>query len=322
MHKKRVAHPAPICFCGHMSAQKSLSAQAWIELLLLAAIWGGIFLANRIALDEIPVFTLVAHRVFWAALILWAVVLIRRLPIPTSATVWFAFLVMGLLNNIVPFALLNWAQLTIESGLTSIFNATTAIFGVLVAALLLPDERLTARKAIGVSLGFLGVATAIGLDNLTDLNPRSLAQLAAVAATLSYAFAGVWARKRLAGQPPQIAAAGMLTGSTVVAIPLAIAIDGPITLSLQTDTWIAITYCASIATAGAYLLYYRVLDMAGSGNLMLVTLLIPPFAIVLGAVVLGETLAPRAFVGFALLALGLVVLDGRLLKRRKPPQTT
>jgi len=299
-----------------MSAQKTLSAQAWLELLLLAAIWGGIFLASRIALDEVPVFTLVAHRVFWAALILWAVVLLRRQDVPTSPGVWAAFLVMGLLNNIVPFTLLNWAQLTIETGLTSIFNATTAIFGVLVAALMLPDERLTLRKAVGVSLGFLGVATAIGLSNLTDLNPRSLAQLAAVAATLSYAFAGVWARKRLAGQPPQIAAAGMLTGASVVAIPLALIMDGPITLTLEPSTWAAIAYCAIIATAGAYLLYYRVLAMAGSGNLMLVTLLIPPFAIVLGALVLGETLAPRAYAGFALLAVGLLVLDGRLFRRR------
>lgn len=300
-----------------MSVQKSLSAQAWIELLLLAAIWGGIFLASRIALNETPVFTLVAHRVFWAALILWAVILIRRLPIPTSPRVWAAFLVMGFLNNILPFTLLNWAQLTIESGLTSIFNATTAIFGVLVAAILLPDERLTLKKGVGVSLGFLGVATAIGLSNLTNFDPRSLAQLAAVAATLSYAFAGVWARKRLAGQSPQISAAGMLTGSSLMAIPLAIAIDGPIAFDLAPATWLAIGYSAIVATAGAYLLYYRVLAMAGSGNLMLVTLLIPPFAIVLGALVLGETLPPRAYAGFALLAVGLAVLDGRIFAKRR-----
>ncbi|WP_270730595.1 DMT family transporter [Shimia sp. Alg240-R146] len=300
-----------------MADQKSLSFQAWIELLLLAVIWGGIFLASRVALNEVPVFTLVAHRVFWAALILWGVVLIRRLPIPRSGSVWVAFLVMGLLNNIIPFSLLNWAQLHIETGLTSIFNATTAIFGVLIAALLLPDERLTLRKAIGVTLGFLGVATAIGLHNLTNFNPRSIAQLAAVAATLSYAFAGVWARKRLAGQSPQIAAAGMLTGSSLFAVPLAMAFDGPISFALAPVTWVAIAYCASIATAGAYLLYYRVLDMAGSGNLMLVTLLIPPFAIVLGAVALGESLAPRAYAGFALLALGLLVLDGRLFAKNR-----
>ncbi|MGR3713680.1 MAG: DMT family transporter [Shimia sp.] len=182
-----------------MSDQKSLSAQAWIELLLLAAIWGGIFLASRVALDEVPVFTLVAHRVFWAALILWGVVLILRMPIPRAPSVWGAFLIMGLLNNIIPFTLLNWAQLYIETGLTSIFNATTAIFGVLVAALLLADERLTKRKAIGVSLGFLGVATAIGLSSLTQLNPRSLGQLAAVAATLSYASNGLCCTNRLRG---------------------------------------------------------------------------------------------------------------------------
>lgn len=309
-----------------MTHQKSLSSRAWIELFLLAAIWGGIFLASRIALDQVPVFTLVAHRTFWAALMLWGVVFAMRLSRPLGWRIWGAFLVMGLLNNVIPFSLINWAQLHIETGLTSIFNATAAIFGVLVAALLLPDERLSARKSLGVGLGFLGVVTAIGFDNLTSFDPRSLAQIATLTATLSYAFAGVWARKTMSGLPPQVAAAGMLTGSSLIAVPMAWMIDGPITLSqtlaMAPTTMGAIFYCAVIGTAGAYLLYYRVLQMAGSGNLMLVTLLIVPFAIVLGALVLHESLPPRAFAGFALLALGLLVLDGRvfarLTQRRRP----
>ncbi|MGX9350281.1 DMT family transporter [Shimia sp. W99] len=294
--------------------QKSLSASAWAELLLLGLIWGGVFLANRLALNEIGVLTLVAHRVVWAALVLWAVVLIRRLPVPRDPRIWGAFLVMGLLNNILPFALLNWAQLSIESGLASIFNATTAIFGVVVAAVFFADERLSARKALGVGLGFLGVATAIGLSNLTRLDPRNLAQLAAVAATLSYAFAGAWARATLKGLSPQVAAAGMLTASSVMILPMAWSVEGPFDLSLMPVTWGAIGFASLIATAGAYLLYYRLLAVAGSGNLLLVTLLIPPFAICLGWLVLGETLAPRALIGFALLALGLAVIDGRVLR--------
>ncbi|MBR9842247.1 MAG: DMT family transporter [Rhodobacteraceae bacterium] len=296
--------------------QKTLSPRAWAELFLLGVIWGGVFLAARLALNEVGVLTAVAHRTFWAALVLWAAVLWLRLPIPTSPRLWGAFLVMGALNNLIPFSLLNWSQLHIESGLASIFNATTAIFGVLVAAMFFADERLTARKLIGVSLGFSGVALAIGLENLARFDPRALAQWAALGATLSYALAAVWARKALAGLAPQVAAAGMVTCSALIALPLAWIVDGPITLALSPVTWGALAYYSVIATALAYLLYYRVLAMAGSGNLALVTLLIPPFAIALGALVLDEALPPRAYLGFVLLGLGLLILNGRLRTRR------
>ncbi|MFY0648267.1 DMT family transporter [Sulfitobacter geojensis] len=295
-----------------MSTQKSISSRAWAEMLLLAAIWGASFLSIRIALDEVGPLTAVAHRVGWAALALWVVVWLMRLPVPRDPKIWLGFLGMGVLNNVIPFALMSWGQLHIETGLTSILNAATAIFGVIMAALFFADERITARKAIGVGLGFAGVAMAIGLENLRSFDLRSLAQLAVIGGTISYALASVWARKRLAGQPPQVAAAGMVTGSTLIMLPLAWMVEGPLTLNLQTDTMVAIGYYALIGTALAYLLYYRVLAMAGSGNLMLVTLLIPPFAIVLGGLVLHETLRASAYGGFALLALGLLVLDGRV----------
>ncbi len=295
-----------------MTDQKTLSSRAWMELLLLAAIWGASFAAIRVALDELGPLTVVAHRVGWAMLALWAMVWWRRLPLPRDARVWFAFLMMGLLNNAIPFGLMAWGQLHIASGLTAILNAATAIFGVLMAALFFADERLTPRKGIGVTLGFAGVATAIGLENLRNFDLRALAQLAVIAGTVSYALASVWGRKRLGDQPPLVAAAGMLTGGTVILLPLAWAIEGPITLDLAPRTWGAIAYVGLISTALAYLLYYRVLAMAGSGNLMLVTLLVPPFAITLGAWLLEETLYASAFAGFGLLVTGMIILDGRI----------
>lgn len=289
-----------------------MSGAAWGQLILLSLIWGASFLSIRIALDEVPFVTTVAHRVFWAMLVLWAVIIWRGLAVPRSARVWGAFLVMGCLNNVIPFSLMAWGQLHIESGLTSILNAATAISGVLVAALVFADERLTAKKTIGVLFGFFGVAIAIGLENLTRLDLRSLAQLAVIAGTLSYAFAGAWARKTLSALPPQVAAAGMLTGSSLVMVPAAFAIDGPPSFALSPSAYGAIFYFSIIATALAYLLYYRILSLAGSGNLMLCTLLVAPVAIILGAFVLDEALHPRAYLGFAVLALGLIILDGRL----------
>lgn len=304
-----------------MTQQMTLSAKTWAALILLAMIWGASFLSIRIALDEIGPLTSVAHRTFWAMLVLWLVVAVMRLPIPRDPAVWMAFLIMGLLNNVIPFGLMAWGQLHIETGLTSILNAATAVFGVITAAIFFADERLSLRKAIGVTLGFIGVATVIGLENLRNFDLQSLAQLAVLGGTISYALASVWGRKTLSGLSPQVAAAGMLTGSTLVTLPLALLVEGPIKFDLAPVTLIAIGYYAVIATAGAYLLYYYVLARAGSGNLMLVTLLITPFAILLGALVLDEALSPNVYGGFALLALGLAVLDGRLLRRRrKSPQ--
>ncbi|PJI91943.1 drug/metabolite transporter (DMT)-like permease [Yoonia maricola] len=294
--------------------QKTVSPRAWVELMMLSLIWGASFLSIRIALNEIGPLTAVAHRTGWAMLILWAYVLARRLTVPKEPRVWAAFVVMGLLNNVIPFSLMAWGQLHIETGLTSILNAATAIFGVIAAAVFFADERLTPRKAAGVTLGFIGVSTAIGLAAFKDFDIRSLGQLAVIGGTISYALAGVWARKRLGHLKPQVAAAGMLTGASIMTLPVAWAFEGPITLSLQPQTWAAIAYYAIVATAIAYMLYYRVLAMAGSGNLMLCTLMVAPVAIVLGAFVLGEALPLRAYIGFATLALGLIVLDGRLFK--------
>ena len=305
-----------------MIEQKTLSTHAWISLCALGTIWGLSFVSIRVALDEIGPLTSVAHRTFWAMLVLWGVVLAMRLPVPRTLRVWGAFLVMGMLNNVIPFSLMAWGQLHIESGLTSILNAATAIFGVLVAALFFADERLSLRKAVGVGLGFLGVATAIGLENLKTFDLRSLAQIAVLGGTISYALAGVWARKTLSGLPPQVAAAGMLTGSSLLTLPIAILSEGPISVELQPETFLAIGYYSIIATAGAYLLYYQVLAMAGSGNLMLVTLLVAPVAIIAGAAILNEALTPNAYAGFALLALGLLILDGRLFRSTRSDRPT
>ncbi len=299
--------------------QKTISAHAWLLLIILSFIWGGSFLSVHVALAEIGPLTAVAHRTGWAMLILWGYLFARKLDIPREPRIWAAFLVMGLLNNVIPFSLMAWAQLHIETGLTAILNASTAIFGVIFAAVFFVDEKLSWRKGLGVTLGFIGVATAIGLQYLAQFDLRSIAQLAVIGGTMSYALAGVWARKTIGHLKPQVAAAGMVTGASVITIPMAWIVEGPISLDLTLHTWLAIAYYAIIATAVAYLLYYRVLALAGSGNLMLVTLTVAPVAIILGAVTLGEALSLNAYIGFGFLAVGLLILNGRLLSRPKRP---
>ncbi|MCB2116800.1 MAG: DMT family transporter [Rhodobacteraceae bacterium] len=292
--------------------QQRLTPRAWGLLLLLSAIWGASFLSNRAALEEVGVATTVAFRVAGAAVALWLWIAARRLPVPRDPAYLWRFPVMGLLNNVIPFSLIVWGQQHVPSGLASILNATTAVFTVLVVTFVFPDERLTARKMLGVLLGFLGVAVAMGASALAAFDLASLGQIAILGASLSYAFAATFARHATRGLRPEVAAAGMLTAGALVMVPAALLIDGLPTLAYHPATWAALIYLALCASALAYLLYYAVLTLAGAGNLSLVTLLIPPFAITLGALVYDEALAPRAYAGFALLALGLLILDGRL----------
>ena len=290
----------------------TLDLNSTIMLLLLAAVWGGSFFLGEIALREVTPLTITLHRVAWALPILALIVLFKGISVPRSPKIWGAYLVMGALNNTIPFSLIFWGQTQIESGLASILNGTTAMFAAVVAGLLLREEPLTAKKIIGAALGIAGVAFIMGPSALTDFNPSNLAQLAILGATLSYAFAGVWGKIALAGQPPLMNAFGMLTGSTLLIIPIVIVVDGPPNLELSASVWGALIGMAALSTALAYVLYFAILVRAGAANLLMVTLLIPPFAIGLGVLFLGEQMGLEAWIGFAIISLGFAVTDGRL----------
>ncbi len=290
-------------------------------LLALAAVWGGSFFFVEVALTEVGPFTVVLHRVLWAvpalALVLWW----KGLALPTGIKIWSAYGVMGALNNAIPFTLIVWGQTQIEGGLASILNGTTAVFGAVVAGILLADERLTPRKLIGALLGLLGVAAIMGPSAASGLDLRNLGQLAILGAALSYSFASVWGKTALKGHAPEVNAFGMLTASALLMLPLAIYAEGIPSFALSPSVWAALLGLAWLATALAYLLYFGILIRAGAANLMLVTLMIPPFAIGLGWMFLGERLGIEAIIGFALIALGLAVTDGRLFRPNRSPDT-
>ena len=297
------------------TAAPSLDLKATVLLLALAAVWGGSFFFAEVALREVPPFTITLHRVFWAVPILLLIVRLKGIAIPRSPRVWGAYLVMGALNNAIPFSLIFWGQTQIDAGLAAILNGTTAMFAAIAAGLLLKDERLTARKIVGAALGIAGVAFIMGPGALTGFDPSNLAQLAVLGGALSYAFAGVWGKVSLSGQPPLMNALGMVCGSTLLMVPVVLIVDGPPDLALSTGVWSALLGVAALSTALAYILYFAILARAGAANLLLVTLLIPPFAIGLGTMFLGESMEPEAWIGFSIIALGFAVTDGRLFGR-------
>ena len=292
----------------------TINLTSGLLLAALATVWGGSFFFAEIALREVPPLTITLHRVFWAVPVLLAIVWIKRIKVPVCPRAWLCYLVMGALNNAIPFSLIFWGQTHIDSGLASILNGTTAVFGAVVAGILLVDEPLTPRKILGALTGLLGVAAIMGVDALTHFDPQNLGQIAILGAALSYAFASVWAKRYLSDYPPMMNALGMLVGATLLMMPAVLVLEGPPSFALSPDVWASLMAVAILSTALAYLLYFEILIRAGSANLMLVTLLIPPVAVGLGYVFLGERLDGEAWIGFAMIALGLAITDGRLFR--------
>ncbi|MBW7922284.1 MAG: DMT family transporter [Rubellimicrobium sp.] len=299
-----------------MAPQVSFTPRALMLLVLLGAIWGASYTATAVALQGgIGVQWMVALRTGGACLVLWAWLLATRAPLPGRAGDWAILLALGLIGNAAPFTLITWAQETVPSGLAAILNAATAIFGVLVAALAFRDERLTPQRMLGVGVGVLGVIVALGPAQLLALDLTSLAQLALVAAGLCYGITGVLGRLALGRVAPQVAATGMMTGAALSLVPIALLTEGLPATHYAGEVWVALAYSAFIATAIAYLIYYRLIAIAGAGTSGLTTLIVAPVSILLGAIILHESLPLRAYAGFLLLAAALAILDGRLARR-------
>lgn len=298
------------------SEVKTMSKAEWLLLILLSIVWGGSFFFVGIAVEALPPLTIVALRVSLAALALLAVVFFTGLRMPADPKIWVAFMFMGILNNVIPFSMIVWGQTHIASGLASILNATTPMFTIVAAHFLTKDEKMTSNKLIGVAIGFAGVVIMLGHDALSGIGDSVFAQLAVLSAAISYAFAGIFGRRfAQAGIKPVVTATGQVTTSSLLLIPLAIIYDKPFSLPMPgVEIWLAIAGLALISTAFAYILYFRILSTAGATNLLLVTLLIPVSAILLGTAVLGEQLELKHMLGMGLISIGLLSIDGRAVK--------
>ncbi|MCL6741372.1 DMT family transporter [Sphingomonas sp. RB56-2] len=314
--KGRDAKPVAGAYATSMINQE-MTGREWAVLLVLAVIWGGAFLFIGVAVRHVDPLTYVWLRLTIAAGAMMLFLKFKGEKLNLPREVWGSVAVLALLNNALPFALFGWGQTHIASGLASILNATTPIWGVLVAHFFTADERMTPRKIAGVLLGFAGVATMIGPMLLANVGTDALAQLACIAAALCYAFAAVWARRfRRMGLKPMSVTAGQLTAGALMMLPLALLVDQPWTQPFPPITaWGAIVALALLCTAFGYVLYFRLIETAGATNALLVTLLVPPFAILFGSLFLSEVLAPQDFIGLALIALGLAAIDGRLVRR-------
>lgn len=295
---------------------KSMSPYEWLLLVILSIVWGGSFYFVGVAVEVLPSLSIVALRVSLAALALLAAVYITGLKMPSISEGWLAFACMGLLNNLIPFSLIVWGQTYIASGLASILNATTPLFTIVMAHFLTRDEKMTRLKVTGVAIGLTGVVIMLGFEVFAGIGDRVLAQFAVLGAAVSYSLAGIYGRRfGQLGVEPLVTAAGQVTASSLLLIPLAVFHDQPFTLEMPgVEVWLAIFGLALISTAFAYILYFRLLSTAGATNVLLVTLLVPVSAILFGTVFLGERLESKHLLGMSLIGIGLLSIDGRAVQ--------
>lgn len=289
----------------------SMRPVEWAMLGLLSLVWGCSFFLIEIALRGFGPFTVVFLRVTVAASVLLCVMRFSGLRFDSGLKGWGWYLVLGLLNNAVPFSLITWGQTRIESGSAAIFNATTPIFAGVLAHFFTTDERLTTNKVIGMILGFLGVYLMMKPELDGGLSWRGFGQVAVLGAALMYAVSGIFA-KRFSRDPPVVTAAGMLIGASIIMLPLAFVIDSPWQARPSLETISAVAALAVVGTAAAYVLFFRVLAAAGATNVLLVTFLVPIGAILLGVTILKETIRWEELAGMGLIFLGLISIDGRV----------
>jgi drug/metabolite transporter (DMT)-like permease len=290
-----------------------IDARDWSLLAVLSVLWGGSFFFNGAALRELPPLTLVFLRVALGAAILLPLLHMQGIGFPKGVRAWKPFVAIGLLNNVIPFSLIVIGQTFIPSGLASILNATTPLFTVLVMAAA-REEGLQLRRVAGVALGLAGVIILRGWGIETRAG-QGIGILLCLGGAFSYGFAALAARRLLKDSPPLGTATFQLMASTVMMAIVAGAMEQPWHLSMPgVATWLAVLGLAGLSTALAYIVFFQIIRRSGATNVMLVTLLIPVTAILLGWLVLGEPISAREIAGAIVIGSALLVIDGRAMR--------
>ena len=286
----------------------------WTLVFLLGFLWGASFLFVEILLNYISPFMIVYLRVSLASLILILYLILSKIKFQFSFLLVFNFFIMGMLNNVFPFLLITYGQQTVSGGLASILNANTSFLTILLASLILKNEPLTKSRIIGVLIGVIGVIIVVGYGNIYDLFDKGSGKFLILLSGLSYAFAAIFAKVRLQNIQPEVAATGMLTMSTLILSPFIFLFYVNEVSSLNIISMSYSLMFAVICSVLAYFIYFKILLSTGAGNLLICTIIIPPSAILLNAILIGESITLNELIGLVIITFGLLILDGRLKK--------
>lgn len=280
-------------------------------LLFLALLWGPSFLFIKVAVHDITPLTLAAARVSLASLALYGVLRWQGRHLPPMGRIWRHFAVMGLFSNAIPFTLFSWGEQYVDSALAAILNGTTPLFTILLAHLLIDDDRLTMPKAFGVLLGFSGLIALLAPTLFGGIQASTWGLIAMTVASASYGIAIVYGRKHLRGLKPLVGPAAQLTMASIYLVPLALLIEQPYTLSMPSFASLgALLVLALVGTALAFIIYYRVMEMTSATNLSMITYMVPIVGTILGVVVLHERPGLNAYIGCGFIILGVMMVNG------------
>ncbi|MCA9899129.1 MAG: EamA family transporter [Ardenticatenaceae bacterium] len=294
----------------------------FLLLIFLAALWGPSFLFIKVAVAEIPPITLVLGRVGIAAVLLTVFLLVQGKSLPRSRTVWRHLAVMGLIHNTIPFVLFGWGEQYIDSALASILNGTTPLFTIIIAHFFATDDQLTPAKLTGILVGFAGLILLITPSFGDGMQGTTLGLLAVALAAVLYGVAIVYTRNNLRGLPPLVAPAGQMILASLYLLPLSLLLERPYTLSFPSLTAVGSMLALGVlGTAVAFVVYYRLLETAPASYVSMTTYIIPVFGVILGVLVLKEQLTWHAYAGFALILLGVMIVNGLLKWGGKRPFT-
>ena len=292
-----------------------MGAPEWAALVLLSVVWGASFFFYRVMVVELAPMTIVFGRLGIAAVALHLFLLATGNPMRMPLPVWGRFALLGFVNNVIPFTLIAYSEIRISAATAALLIGCVPVFSALAAHVFTRDEKLTGNRAIGVVLGLMGVGILIGQDALQGLaNADFVGELICLSAAVVYAAAGIYSRT-FSGLPPLKVATGSVTMGALVVMPLMLAVDRPWTLPMPSGpVWGSLLAIALMGTAFAYILFFRLIARVGAMNISLVTLIQPASAALLGWLFLSEAIGARDCAGMAVIALGLLFIDGRLLK--------
>ena len=294
-----------------------LDATGWGLIAILSILWGGAFFLIEVGLRSYSPNILVFMRLALAVPPMWIVMRLMGERLPTDMKSWALLMVVGALNCALPFILFFWGQQYLDSGYASILNATTPIWGVVVAHFMTHDEKATPARIVGVLVGMAGIIVMVGPDAMKGLSNNLLAQIACIVSTLFYSFAAIYGRRLSQTQmTPMVVATGQTAMAALFMLPVVLLFDQPWAMAMpRLDSTLAGITLALLSTALAYILYFRLIDRAGASNAQLVAFLMPILAVILGIAFLGERLSGGQIAGAGLIAVGLAILDGRLVAR-------
>ncbi|HET9878863.1 MAG TPA: EamA family transporter [Candidatus Limnocylindria bacterium] len=288
----------------------------WLVFFALACAWGSSYLFIKIGIETLTPLTLVAARVAIGAMVLAVVMRLTRQALPRERRVYGHMVVVALLGIVIPFTLITWGEQTIDSGLAAILTGTVPLFAIILAALVLHDEPITVNRLVGLVVGFAGLVVLTSPSFGSGPGGTLPGVLALIGSSVSYGAAGVYARRTVSDVPPLTNAFLEVGFAALITLALALALDDPFATRIEASTVLSVAWLGLIGSGLAFLAFFYLLGRWGATRTSLVAYVMPVVGVVLGVIVLRETVSLPVLIGMALIIAGVALANSQFGQRR------